>query len=53
MHDGGYLLRAEIPGFDPAGDLDIAVRDGQLTITAERGKKRSGHQHLVVCPAIN
>jgi HSP20 family molecular chaperone IbpA len=39
MEDGHYVVRAEIPGIDPAKDVDITVRDGQLTIKAERSEK--------------
>jgi len=40
MTDGRYEVRAEIPGIDPAKDVDITVRDGQLTIKAERSEKK-------------
>jgi HSP20 family protein len=40
IKDGNYELRAEIPGVDPAKDVDITVRDGQLTIKAERTEKK-------------
>ncbi|HTY32256.1 Hsp20/alpha crystallin family protein [Mycobacterium sp.] len=40
MTDGRYVVRAEIPGIDPAKDVDITVRDGQLTIKAERSEKK-------------
>ncbi len=40
MQDGHYVLRAELPGVDPAKDVDITVRDGQLTIKAERSEKK-------------
>jgi HSP20 family protein len=40
MQAGHYLLRAELPGIDPAKDVDITVRDGQLTIKAERSEKK-------------
>ena len=40
MKDGRYVVRAEIPGVDPAKDIDITVRDGQLTIKAERAEKK-------------
>ncbi len=40
MKDGSYELRAEIPGVDPATDVDITVRDGLLTIKAERSEKK-------------
>jgi HSP20 family protein len=40
MKDGRYEVRAEIPGLDPAKDIDITMRDGQLTIKAERSEKK-------------
>jgi len=40
MKDGHYEVRAEIPGVDPAKDIDITLRDGQLTIKAERSEKK-------------
>jgi HSP20 family protein len=40
IEDGHYVVRAEIPGIDPAKDVDITVRDGQLTIRAERSEKK-------------
>lgn len=40
VKDGRYVVRAEIPGIDPAEDLDVTVRDGQLTIKAERSEKK-------------
>lgn len=40
MKSGRYEVRAEIPGVDPAKDIDITVRDGQLTIKAERSEKK-------------
>jgi HSP20 family molecular chaperone IbpA len=40
MKDGRYEVRAELPGVDPAKDIDITVRDGQLTIKAERTEKK-------------
>ena len=38
--DGGYDLRADIPGVDPDKDVDNTVRDGVLTIKAERTEKK-------------
>jgi HSP20 family molecular chaperone IbpA len=35
LKDGSYEVRAELPCVDPAKDVDITVRDGQLTIKAE------------------
>lgn len=43
MKDGRYEVRAEIPGVDPASDIDITVGDGQLTIRAERSEKSEGN----------
>ncbi|MGZ4509757.1 MAG: Hsp20/alpha crystallin family protein [Mycobacterium sp.] len=40
MVDGRYEVRAEMPGIDPAKDVDITVRNGQLTIKAERSEKK-------------
>lgn len=40
IKDGRYEVRAEIPGVDPAKDIDITVHDGQLTIKAERSEKK-------------
>ena len=37
--DGRYEVRAEIPGVDPAKDVDITVHEGRLTIKAERVEK--------------
>ena len=37
--DNHYEVRAEIPGIDPAKDIDITVRDGVLTIKAVRSQK--------------
>lgn len=31
-----YVLKAELPGIDPDKDIEIAVADGVLTISAER-----------------
>jgi len=40
MKEGHYVVRAEMPGVDPSKDVDITVRDGQLTIKAERSEKK-------------
>lgn len=36
VKDGRYVLRAELPGVDPARDIEISVRAGELVIKAER-----------------
>jgi HSP20 family molecular chaperone IbpA len=40
MDDDRYVLRAELPGLDPDKDVDITVRDGRLTIKAERTERQ-------------
>ncbi len=40
MKDGRYEVRAEIPGVDPIKDIDVTVRDGHLTIKAQRTEKK-------------
>ncbi|ORB66040.1 heat-shock protein Hsp20 [Mycolicibacterium tusciae] len=34
--DGRYEVRVELPGVDPIEDIEVTVRDGELTIKAER-----------------
>ena len=36
MTDDRYEVRAELPGIDPASDVDVTTHDGWLTITADR-----------------
>ncbi|KAA1249857.1 Hsp20/alpha crystallin family protein [Mycobacterium simiae] len=40
LTEGRYEVRAEIPGIDPAKDVDITVCNGQLTIKAQRSEKK-------------
>ncbi|WP_435874572.1 Hsp20/alpha crystallin family protein [Nocardia vinacea] len=40
MSGGKYLVRAEMPGLDPDKDVSITVRDGVLTIKAERSERQ-------------
>jgi HSP20 family molecular chaperone IbpA len=35
-----YVLRAEVPGIDPAKDVEIEVADGVLTISGERREEK-------------
>ncbi|MGW0758433.1 Hsp20/alpha crystallin family protein [Streptomyces sp. NPDC002814] len=37
--DGTYVLRAELPGIDPAKDVEISVTEGVLTLRAERSEE--------------
>jgi HSP20 family molecular chaperone IbpA len=43
MTDDSYELRAEIPGVDPAKDVEVTVRDGVLTIKSERSEKKEAN----------
>jgi len=43
MDDGRYEVRAEIPGVDPAKDIDVTVHDGMLTIKAVRSQAVESH----------
>lgn len=39
--DGTLVIRAELPGIDPAKDVDVTVSDGTLHIKAERHKEET------------
>jgi HSP20 family protein len=39
IHDGALVVRAELPGIDPDKDVEVVVRDGLLTIAAERSRE--------------
>ena len=43
--DGRYEVRAELPGIDPAKDVDINTRDGVLTISAKRSGTSESNRH--------
>ena len=45
LKDGSYEVRAEIPGVNPEKDVDVSVRDGVLTIKAERSEKKETNGH--------
>jgi HSP20 family molecular chaperone IbpA len=45
MKDGRYEVRAELPGVDPTDDIEVTVRDGQLTIKAERTQTSESNGH--------
>jgi HSP20 family protein len=42
--DGRYVVQAELPGVDPAKDMEVTVAQGILTIRAERHEDMQG-QH--------
>jgi len=39
--DGKYLVRAELPGFDPEKHISVTAHNGLLTITADREVKET------------
>jgi HSP20 family protein len=43
--DGKYVLRAELPGMDPAKDIRISVQGKELSITAERTLETHDKKH--------
>ena len=45
MKEGVYEVRAELPGVDPTDDIEVTVRDGQLTIKAERTPTSESNGH--------
>ena len=45
MKEGVYEVRAELPGVDPTDDIEVTVRDGQLTIKAERTQTGESNGH--------
>jgi HSP20 family molecular chaperone IbpA len=42
--NGRYVVRAELPGMDPAKDMEVSVAKGILTFRAERHEEMQG-QH--------
>ena len=45
MKDGLYEVRAELPGVDPIDSIEVTVRDGRLTIKAERTQTSESNGH--------
>jgi HSP20 family protein len=45
MKDGVYEVRAELPGVDPVESIEVTVRDGRLTIKAERTQTSESNGH--------
>lgn len=44
LRDDAYVIRAELPGIDPAKDVEISVTRGMLTIRAERHQENEEHR---------
>ncbi len=45
VEDGAYVVRAELPGIDPAKDVEVTITDDLLTIHAERSEQTKEHHH--------
>ncbi|MFI1411956.1 Hsp20/alpha crystallin family protein [Streptomyces sp. NPDC020707] len=45
LTDGTYVLCAELPGIDPAKDVEISVTENVLTLRAERGDETTDKHH--------
>ncbi|MEV0173538.1 Hsp20/alpha crystallin family protein [Streptomyces sp. NPDC050803] len=45
LTDGTYVLRAELPGIDPAKDVEITITEGLLTLRAERTEETKEKHH--------
>lgn len=43
VHDGHYVVRAELPGVDPDSDIDVRIDGDLLTIRGRRQETR--HEH--------
>jgi hypothetical protein len=43
--DGRYEIRAELPGIDPAKDVDVSYRDGILTVSVELPQAAPAEKH--------
>jgi HSP20 family protein len=40
-----FVVRGELPGIDPASDVEVSVADGLLTLQAERAEKLDEQEH--------
>lgn len=45
MNDGCYEVRAELPGIDPAKDVDVSYRDGILTVSVGLPQAAPAEKH--------
>ena len=50
--EGSVVVQAEMAGVDPA-DIDVAVVNGGLRITGERGDEPTDDEHLLRCERVH
>lgn len=48
VEDGVYVIRADLPGIDPARDIDVSVRQGAIEIKAFRRDDLKRRQHAEI-----
>jgi HSP20 family protein len=48
VEDGVYVIRADLPGIDPARDIDVSVRRGAIEIKAIRRDDLKRRQHAEI-----
>jgi HSP20 family protein len=50
--NGTLVVRAELPGIDPAKDIELTVEHGMLTIKAERQEDKEAEEKGYLCREI-
>lgn len=45
VEDDRYVVRAELPGFDPDKDIRVSAENGRLVLTARRTQEQREHGH--------
>jgi HSP20 family molecular chaperone IbpA len=48
VEDGVYIIRADLPGVDPARDIDVSVHDGTVEIKAIRRNDQKASHHTEI-----
>jgi HSP20 family molecular chaperone IbpA len=48
VENGVYVIRADLPGVDPARDIDVSVHDGTVEIKAIRRDDLKGRAHTEI-----
>jgi HSP20 family protein len=48
VENGVYVIRADLPGVDPARDIDVSVREGTVKIKAVRRDDLKPRHHTEI-----